>query len=57
MIKFPKDFFWGSSTSATQSEGYNENKTVWDKLYSMDPYLFYNQIGQKKQLVCFKYFF
>lgn len=56
MIKFPKDFFWGSSTSATQSEGYNENKTVWDKLYSMDPYLFYNQIGPEKTTSMFKYF-
>lgn len=44
MIKFPNNFYWGSSISAPQSEGYNESKTVWDKLYKLDPHLFYNKI-------------
>lgn len=35
MIKFPENFFWGSATSAEQSEGRVEKdgklKTTWDK--------------------------
>ena len=49
MIEFPKGFYWGSSTSAEQSEGRfqgdNKGLTVWDKLYRTEPYKFHNGIG------------
>ena len=49
MIKFPKNFYWGSAISATQSEGAsakdNKTETTWDRWYKEDPYKFYDQIG------------
>lgn len=30
MIKFPKNFFWGTATSAYQVEGYNKNNDWWE---------------------------
>ncbi|VWL85194.1 glycoside hydrolase family 1 protein [Oceanivirga miroungae] len=52
MIKFPKDFYFGSSTSAEQSEGRFEGDkkalTTWDKFYEVDKYKFYDLIGPSK---------
>ncbi|WP_156286622.1 glycoside hydrolase family 1 protein [Oceanivirga salmonicida] len=60
MIKFPKNFYWGSSISAEQSEGRfeNDNKglTTWDKFYEIEPYKFYNNIGPDKTTSMYKYF-
>lgn len=60
MIKFPYGFFWGSATSAEQSEGRIENdgklKTVWDKFYELEPYKFHNLIGPEKTSGIYKNF-
>lgn len=47
--KFPKDFWWGSASSATQMEGAYEAdgkvKNIWDYWYEIEPEKFYNNIG------------
>lgn len=52
MIKFPENFYFGSSTSAEQSEGRFENDgktlTTWDKFYEVDKYKFHDLIGPDK---------
>ena len=49
--KFPKDFWWGSASSATQMEGaYNvdgKEKNIWDYWYEISPEKFHNNIGPK----------
>ncbi|MGY3776605.1 glycoside hydrolase family 1 protein [Helcococcus sueciensis] len=49
MIQFPKNFYWGSATSATQSEGAahkdGKGESIWDLWYRKEPYKFYNKIG------------
>lgn len=49
MIKFPKDFYWGSATSAPQSEGANlkdgKKESIWDFWHQLEPYKFFNQVG------------
>lgn len=49
MIQFPKDFYWGSATSATQSEGAahkdGKGENIWDLWYRLEPYKFFNQVG------------
>lgn len=51
MIKFPEGFYWGSSTSAPQSEGRLEGDgkgdNDWDYWYSISPERFHQQIGPK----------
>ena len=51
MIKFPKGFYFGSSTSATQSEGSIEGDgkgdNIWDLWYELEPYKFHDLIGPK----------
>lgn len=51
MIKFPKGFYFGSATSATQSEGASltdgKKRNIWDKWYDLEPYKFHNYIGPK----------
>ena len=41
MIKFPKGFYFGSATSATQSEGSIEGDgkgdNIWDLWYELEP--------------------
>src|SRR5690625_461440 len=52
MIKFPKDFLWGTSTSGPQSEGRVEGdgkgENIWDYWYSIEPEKFHNEIGPAK---------
>lgn len=52
MLKFPKSFYWGSSTSAEQSEGRElgdgKGKTSWDLFYEKEAYKFHNYIGPSK---------
>lgn len=47
--QFPKDFWWGSATSATQIEGAADEdgrgKNIWDYWYEIEPERFYNQVG------------
>ncbi|WP_243344019.1 glycoside hydrolase family 1 protein [Anaerococcus sp. AGMB09787] len=51
MIKFPQDFFFGSATSATQSEGagdiFGKSPSIWDYWYEIEPFKFHNRIGPK----------
>lgn len=49
MIKFSDDFYFGSATSSTQSEGahdsYLKGKDIWDIWYEEEPYKFHGNIG------------
>lgn len=49
MLKFPEGFYWGSATSATQSEGAwdkdGKGKNIWDLWYELEPFKFHNYIG------------
>ncbi|MDO5047505.1 MAG: glycoside hydrolase family 1 protein [Anaerococcus sp.] len=51
MIKFPQDFFFGSATSATQSEGagdiFGKSPNIWDYWYEIEPYKFHEKIGPR----------
>lgn len=58
MLKFPKNFLWGSSISAEQSEGRVEGDgkslTVWDKFYELEPYKFFDNISSKNTSTVYK---
>ena len=47
--RFPKDFWWGSSASATQTEGAadvdGKGKNIWDHWYEVQPNRFFNGVG------------
>lgn len=47
--RFPKDFWWGSSASATQTEGAadvdGKGKNIWDHWYEVQPNRFFNSVG------------
>lgn len=49
MYQFPKDFYWGSSTSGPQTEGRLEGDgkgdNDWDYWFSIEPHRFHNEIG------------
>lgn len=49
MIQFPKDFYFGSATSSTQSEGSiaedGKGQNIWDYWFAMEPEKFHHQIG------------
>lgn len=46
---FPKDFWWGSASSATQMEGAfdieGKEKNIWDYWFEIAPEKFHNEIG------------
>lgn len=46
-ISFPKQFWWGSAASATQTEGTKniKDQTNWDFWYDQEPNRFFNQVG------------
>lgn len=52
MLKFPKGFYFGSATSATQSEGNykgdGKGDNVWDLWHSLEPYKYHNGVGPEK---------
>lgn len=58
MIKFPENFYFGSATSSTQSEGAHEEtlkgKDIWDVWYEEEPYKFHNEIGPKNTSTFYK---
>lgn len=60
MLKFPNGFYFGSATSATQSEGSFEGdgkgKDIWDKWFELEPYKFHNQIGPEKTTSMYKHY-
>ena len=47
--QFPKNFWWGSASSATQTEGAahrdGKGENTWDYWFSKEPYRFHNEIG------------
>ncbi len=46
---FPNNFYWGSATSAPQSEGYHpldgKGQNIWDYWFEQNPELFFDQVG------------
>ncbi|NYV28079.1 glycoside hydrolase family 1 protein [Streptobacillus felis] len=60
MIKFPENFYWGSSISAEQSEGRfsgdGKGLTTWDKFFEVEPYKFHNGIGPETTTSMYKYY-
>ena len=52
MLRFPKDFVWGSSTSGPQTEGRvagdGKGDNLWDYWYQVEPNRYYNGIGPDK---------
>ncbi len=48
IYKFPKDFWWGSASSAEQSEGKGntgKGKTIWDHWFETEKNRFYDEVG------------
>ena len=49
MLEFPKNFYFGSATSATQSEGSHKTSIkgddIWDLWYELEPDRFHGNIG------------
>ncbi|SEO14478.1 6-phospho-beta-glucosidase [Amphibacillus marinus] len=46
--QFPKNFWWGSAASATQTEGSNngvKGKDIWDHWYATEPNRFFENVG------------
>lgn len=58
MVKFPDNFFFGSATSATQSEGAHTERDkgmdIWDLWYEKEPYKFHDNIGPEHTSTFFK---
>ena len=52
MLRFPKDFVWGSSTSGPQTEGRvpgdGKGDNLWDYWFQVEPNRYYNGIGPDK---------
>ena len=50
--RFPEGFWWGSSASATQTEGAADvdgrGKNIWDHWYEAEPNRFFNGVGPEK---------
>lgn len=46
-VKFPHDFWWGSASSALQTEGESRarGETTWDAWYASQPGRFHQQVG------------
>ncbi|GAB6168321.1 6-phospho-beta-glucosidase GmuD [Clostridium carnis] len=58
MIKFPKEFYFGSAASATQTEGANyedgKGKNIWDYWYETENFRFHNNIGPNNASTFYK---
>lgn len=56
--KFPDGFWWGSASSATQSEGSVDGdgkaKNIWDHWYNLEPNRFHEQIGPAETSTFYK---
>lgn len=50
--QFPRDFWWGSASSAPQTEGESlsggKSATVWDTWFAKQPGRFHQQIGPQQ---------
>ena len=55
---FPKEFWWGSASSAPQTEGetlsHGKSATVWDHWYSQQPTRFHNDVGPQDTSTFYK---
>ena len=58
MVKFPGNFFFGSATSATQSEGVHTTEDkgmdIWDIWFEEEPYKFHDYIGPQHTSTFYK---
>lgn len=49
MVKFPENFYFGSATSSTQSEGSHsqefKGQDIWDLWYEEEPWKFHDEVG------------
>ncbi|MEF9967428.1 MAG: glycoside hydrolase family 1 protein [Longicatena sp.] len=58
MVTFANDFFFGSATSATQSEGAHtaeeKGQDIWDLWYEEEPFKFHDEIGPKDTSTFYK---
>ena len=52
MLQFPKGFYFGSATSATQSEGASaidgKGKNIWDIWFEQEPRNFMTESGRRR---------
>lgn len=59
-VTFPKGFYFGSATSAPQSEGAHgiEHKApdIWDLWFEQEPYKFHGQVGPQDASMFFEHF-
>ena len=59
-VTFPKGFYFGSATSAPQSEGAHgiEHKApdIWDLWFEQEPYKFHGQVGPQDASTFFEHF-
>lgn len=60
MYHFPKDFYWGTSTSGPQTEGRvagdQKGDNNWDYWYSLEPEKFHNKVGPEKTSTFYEHF-
>ena len=42
---FPDNFWWGSASSALQTEGTRRGETTWDYWFAREPDRFHNGVG------------
>ena len=58
MVKFPENFYFGSATSSTQSEGAHsidgKGKDIWDLWYEEEPFKFHDEIGPENTSTFYK---
>jgi 6-phospho-beta-glucosidase len=45
---FPEHFWWGSASSALQTEGTREGQTTWDYWFAREPNRFHNGVGPQQ---------
>ena len=45
---FPDNFWWGSASSALQTEGAREGETTWDYWFAREPNRFHNGVGPQQ---------
>ncbi|TCD45754.1 glycoside hydrolase family 1 protein [Streptococcus sp. X16XC17] len=60
MFQFPKNSYWGSSTSGPQTEGRLEGDgkgdNDWDYWFSIEPYRFHNEIGPSQTSTFYQHY-
>ncbi len=60
MYHFPKDFYWGTSTSGPQTEGRiagdQKGDNNWDYWYAIEPEKFHNKIGPERTSTFYEHF-